>query len=218
MKDSLPEGRSKGDLGHAITKAAISTLPIVGGPSAELFNFLIRAPAPKRIDEWLRSLHERLQAMEDKIPGLIESLPTKDEFVTAALHATGVATRTHQEEKLEALRNAVLNVAVGTASSTDRQLMFLTWVDIFTIVHLAFLQICSPSAAAGDRASVRTQLSRDNVFTDAVVHDLNSRGLLIDPRPYTARNRDPNQPLVDLQWQLSPLAQEFLTFIRQPAS
>ena len=46
-----------------------------------------------------------------------------DEFVSAIQHATQIAVRTHQAEKLEALRNAVLNVAAGTAPGDDLQMI-----------------------------------------------------------------------------------------------
>lgn len=45
--------RSKGDIAHTLTKAGLSTVPVVGGPTAELFQHLIQPPLEKRREEWM---------------------------------------------------------------------------------------------------------------------------------------------------------------------
>src|SRR5260370_7181085 len=47
--------------------------------------------------------------------------------------------RSHQREKLQALRNAVLNVAAGTAPDENLQLVFLNYLDTLTPLHLTLL-------------------------------------------------------------------------------
>lgn len=213
MAENQPKDRTTSDWIHTSAKAAISAVPVIGSPAAEFFGFLVVTPASKRKDEWMRSLEERLVVLERKIPGLIEALPSNDAFVTAALHATQVAMRSHQTEKLTALRNAVLNVAVGAAPDADRQLMFLTWVDAFTPAHLALLETFAPSCPDELRTATRSRMSSDREFTDSVVNDLSTRGLLVDHRPYIARNRESSSPLASLSWTLSELARQFLAFI-----
>ena len=78
MEDNEPKDRTTSDWIHAITKAAMSAVPVVGSPAAELFGFLVVAPATKRKDEWIRSIEERLVRTECRIPGLIETLPSND--------------------------------------------------------------------------------------------------------------------------------------------
>ena len=51
--------------------------------------------------------------------------------MSVVLQATQAALRTHQAEKLEALRNAVLNVAAGKGPSDDMQMVFLSFIDSF---------------------------------------------------------------------------------------
>jgi len=63
----------------------------------------------------------------------------------------------------------------------------------------------------------RIRLQQEHVFTNVIVLDLNLRGLLIDPRPYVARNRDSSEPLITAGWLLSPLGTKFLKFISAPA-
>lgn len=69
----------------------------------------------------------------------IQQVISSEQFNSTLLQARLIATRTHQEEKLEALRNAVLNVALGKETSADRQAQFLALVDRFTVAHLTLL-------------------------------------------------------------------------------
>jgi hypothetical protein len=211
--------RSVGDWAHGVVKAAVSTVPVAGGPAAELFSFLVAAPAAKRRTQWIESRAARLQSVEERIPGLLASLPDREEWVTAAAHAAQVVTRTHQQEKLEALRNAVVNVATGAAPEVDRQMMFLAWIDSFTPTHLLVLRIAAEgegrthASPPSQFSTVRAELADDRGFSDAIVSDLTTRGLLADARPYAARNRESHSPLVSLSWRVTPLGREFLRFI-----
>lgn len=131
---------SKSDWTHTLAKAGISAIPIIGGPAAELLGALMVPPLAKRRDEWLKSIAEGLKELERKVDGFtIESLVGNDIFVSAVMHASLVALRNHQQEKIEVLRNAVLNVACGRAPHEDLQLMFLHMIDSFTPWHIRLL-------------------------------------------------------------------------------
>ncbi len=132
---------SKADYAYALTKAGISQLPIVGAPIAEILPLIIAPPIEKRRTEWLKSLGERLKLLEEKAAGFkLEDLQSNETFITTAMHASQAAIRNHQKEKLEALRNAVLNAALPNAPEEDLQLMFLNFIDSFTPWHLAILK------------------------------------------------------------------------------
>jgi hypothetical protein len=77
--------------------------------------------------------------MQQKDGPTPEELVNSEPFTTAVLHATQIALRTHQHEKLQALRNAVLNVAAGTAPGDDLQMLFLDAIDALTPSHLRLL-------------------------------------------------------------------------------
>ena len=68
-------------------------------------------------------------------------------LLSAALTATQAALRTHQQEKLDALKNAVVNVALGREPEADRQQQFLALVDRFAAAHLILLQFSKDPAA-----------------------------------------------------------------------
>jgi hypothetical protein len=98
---------------HTLAKAGLSAIPIVGGPAAELFTYLVVPPLTKRRDEWLRLIADGLMALEEKVENFsIESLSQNEDFVTMLLEASYLAVRSHQKEKIESLRNAVLNAAL----------------------------------------------------------------------------------------------------------
>jgi hypothetical protein len=61
-------------------------------------------------------------------------------FITAVMHASRSAIKNHQQEKREALRNAVLNSASRNAPEEDLQLMFLNWIEEFTPWHIKILK------------------------------------------------------------------------------
>ena len=120
--------KTAGDVAHAAVKAVLAAVPVVGGSGVELFQFVIQAPLEKRRVEWMERIGQGLARLEAKgidIAGLCES----EEFVSAVMYGSQIALRTHQEKKLEALRNAILNVAACSAPEEALQLMFLNFVD-----------------------------------------------------------------------------------------
>lgn len=132
---------TKGDVAHKAAKIVLSGIPFAGGPVAELFNAVIIPPLEKRRNEWLESLYEGLKELEEKVEGFkIVNLKDNEMFITTVMHATQVAVRNHQKEKLEALRAAVLNSITPNAPEEDLQLMFLNWVDELIPWHLRILK------------------------------------------------------------------------------
>jgi len=129
-----------GDVGHSLLKGALSGVPLAGGLASEIFNLIMAPPLTKRRDEWMISIAEGLKGLEEKIEGFkVEDLSKNESFVTTVMHATQAAIRNHSKEKLEALRNAVLNAALKNEPDEDMQMMFLNWIDDFTPWHLRIL-------------------------------------------------------------------------------
>lgn len=144
MSDSRITKRPKatrGDTAHTLAKAGLSSIPVVGGPAAELFSAIIIPPLTKRRDEWVESIAKGLKELEEKVEELkIENLSQNEMFVTTVMHATQAAIRNHQKEKLGALRNAVLNAALPNPPEEDIQMMFLNFIDTLTPWHLRILK------------------------------------------------------------------------------
>jgi hypothetical protein len=147
-KLSVPK-KSAGDLVHAVTKAGLSAIPVVGGPAVELFQLVLQPPLEKRREAWMARVGDAIAKLE--ADGLqLESLRENEEFVSVVMQASQIAIRTHQEEKLEMLRNAVVNVATGQTTDEALHTMFLNFVDAFTGWHVSILRLFqSPRAPPG---------------------------------------------------------------------
>lgn len=76
-----------------------------------------------------------------------ESLFRDEQFVSALVLAMQSATKTGQAKKIESLRNAVLNTALGKEPDANRQQAFFALVDRFSETHLILLQFFKDPAA-----------------------------------------------------------------------
>jgi len=145
--EDKPKAGAK-DVAHTAVKMGLSTVPILGGAAAELFSAIIVPPISKRRDEWMESIAIALKVLQERVDDFdVENLSQNEIFITTVMHASQVAIRNHQKEKLEALRNAVLNSALANEPEEDMQLMFLNFVDILTPSHLRILKLYSDSEA-----------------------------------------------------------------------
>jgi len=136
----LPQPTEK-DVAHSFVKGTIASIPVIGGIGSELFSLIITAPLEKRKNEWMNSVADKLVEMEKAIQGFkIESLQGNDLFISIIMHASNLAIKNHQEEKIEALRNAVLHSALATNLEENTQFIFLNYIDFLTPLHLKILK------------------------------------------------------------------------------
>ena len=196
-------------------RAALAAIPFVGGSITEVLSLVLAPAVTRRRDTWFKELADGLDLLEARVQGITaEFLQHKETFVSAAIQATRAAVATHQREKREALRNAVLNTALTASPDEDKQVMFLGLIEAFSVTHLALLRFFS-NRGAYSHDQAMALINRRSV-TDPMIFELNSRGLLKDPRPYVSRNRDAEDSLVKQDWTLTALGVEFLGFINIP--
>ena len=118
------------------TKASLGALP--GGSMVTfLLDQIIRPPILKRTQEWMRQVSELLNAHDIKI----NDLSSNERFITTFIQASQIAARNHQEEKLVALRNAVINSIETPSYSESLQIHFLHLIDRFTEWHIRVIRI-----------------------------------------------------------------------------
>lgn len=219
-----------GDHAYTVVKAAVSAIPGVGGSAAELMGLVIAPPLVKRRDEWLVSIAQGLQDLEARVAGFsIGAVASNDVFITAVLHATAVAVKNHQKEKLAALRNAVLNAALPNSPNADLQLLFLRWVDSLTPMHIGLLSLLSnpetwqyselPNNLPGAMGTVKNvmylgypALYAQGTVADKVMNDIASEGLVGNPSAHQVDG------CIVLAPRVTELGMNFLAFISEPAS
>lgn len=175
-----------GDTAHALTKAGLSMIPVVGGPAVELFQHLVQPPLERRRNEWMEQVGEKLQSLEQN--GLnLNDLQGNEQFITAVMQASTAALRTHKAEKLAALRNAVINVASGQGPEETIQHLLLSFIDEFSEMHLRVLAFAdAPKPPAGISAGGLGHVLEDNIpalrgqrgLYDQLWKDLYLRGLI----------------------------------------
>ncbi|WP_316348244.1 hypothetical protein [Desulfuromonas acetoxidans] len=181
----VPE-KSSGDIVHSVAKAGLSAIPVLGGTAVELFQNVVQPPLEKRRAEWMAQVGEKLQELEDN--GLIlEDLQNDEQFISAAMYASQLALRTHKEEKLEALRNAVANIATGQAPDEAMQHIFLNLIDNLTELHIQVLSVFQapttpPGLSMGGLSHVlehnMPQMRGERELCDQLWKDLYTRGLI----------------------------------------
>jgi hypothetical protein len=141
MSDIPEEPKKSGaDVACAVGKAALSSVPVVGGPAAEMLGLVFGPPLERRKAQWLERLAGAVNEVQEKVSELTPEKLSQDEaFVSTAMRATEIAVRTHQKEKLEALRNAVVCAALPGAPDDTLKQIFLNHVDSLTPLHLQIL-------------------------------------------------------------------------------
>jgi hypothetical protein len=185
-----------GDAAHQIATAAISSVPLVGGPAAELVNTVLAPPLLKRQQRWREEIAAAIRDLEARFGLLPDELSSNDAFVNAVLRASDVATRTSDSLKIDALRRALINSALPEAPSQALQQIFMNLVDSMTVWHLKILDVfhsprerirrnpgsprISRSSSSLERTLVEAlpEMAGKREFYDHVWRDLYSWGLV----------------------------------------
>jgi hypothetical protein len=197
----------------------LSALIPGGGIVAALVGVNQLSPMWKRLDKWMVYVQQAINEL--KRDGLtIEELVKEDAFVTALLRTSEVALKNHQTEKLEALRNALLNVALGTQPNENKQQTFLTLIDDLTPDDVRLLAFFDNTAEHLGRMGLhKSDVLLDNVnrafpelqdqegYVLMIIATLYGRGLVVG---------DVFQPADIANAYPTAMAKEFLAFIRSP--
>jgi hypothetical protein len=193
-----------------------------------LLQTLLASPINARRDEWFEDIATELHDLIAKVEGLsMEKLCEDPSFITTILAASRIAIGTHQKEKREALRNAVLNAALGHEPDEDFRVIFLSWVERFTPWHLKLLKLFAnptslakqtgfaPSGSLGSMEQliegVYADLRGQKDFYYLLCKDLESVGLMQGGLGVTMTSSGM------FQRRITPIGDRFLEFIIEPS-
>ena len=152
-------------------QAAASVMPVAGSGVAALMGLVgPKDPRQRRDEEWFELFADKISELESRVEGFAES----PMFITAVVEATNAALKTHEREKLGALRNAVANSPLPGAPDDSTQLLFLRFVDQLTAAHLKILAVLDRSERRG-REDRQTAPLFWGGATRPVVYALHSR-------------------------------------------
>lgn len=218
MAADIPES-SKRDVAHALVKAGLSTIPLVGGPAVELFQLLVQPPLERRRFAWMERVGHKLVELETQ--GLdLSKLQENEQFLTAVMQASSAAIRTHQQSKLDALKNAIIHIAIGEAPEETLQHILLGFIDEFSEMHFRVLTFAhSPVAPVGLAMGSLANVLEDNIPTlcgqnalyNQIWNDLYVRGLVNTERLSTTMSGNGLS-----QSRTTPIGITLLNFISDP--
>jgi hypothetical protein len=194
--DKFPTNKSAGDVARELGRAIVSAVPAAGGPLQVAFENVFSSPLERRKEAWLEQLAAVVAEVQERVEDLTpDKLAANEVFVTVAMQASQIAIRNHQQAKLEALRNAVLNSVLPQPPHENEQMIFLRLIDQLTPWHLRVLSLLSnpirwmelnavvnPNWGGGGVSTVvehcLPDLRGQRDTYDQIVRDLQAEGLL----------------------------------------
>ncbi len=217
------------DVAQGTTRAALAAIPFVGGSITEVLSLVLAPAVARRRDTWFKELADGLEEAERKIEGFsVENLSQDDAFVSAVIEATRSAISTHKDEKRDALRNGLLNIALHRSTDEDQQQTFLRYIDELTVWHLRILvlfqdppkYLAAKGAGSNYYAGSASQVLEDvypelrgkKDLYDQIASDLSARGLVSSPG-FLHGMMSPQGMVAK---RTTSLADSFLTFISSP--
>lgn len=142
MKSDYPAKSTGREIVERAVEAGLGAVPIAGAVLAVTFATAVNWRLNERREKWVSDLAEDVDKLRDRVDGLdLGSLLNSDVFIDAVVSATRTIEHTHQQDKIDALRNAVLNSAVPGAPDADTQAIFLNLIDRYTPSHLRMLTL-----------------------------------------------------------------------------
>lgn len=171
----------------AITKGVVSAIPLVGGVLSEVGNLFLN-PLERRKQQWMQHVGEALGEINQRFGRVVSDLEKDERFISILYRTTESALKTHQEEKLTALRAALVSSVELSTTPDDTAFQFLRYIDELTPTHINLLALFSLTAKEGNQygsleqayaaASTRTNNQVDRAIFRAFLQDLDSRFLV----------------------------------------
>ena len=127
------------------------------GLANPLVDFILPSFHQKRFEDWCANVFKALlELSENKIS--LEDLRQNEEFISLLKESMVIASKTHQEEKHEFLKRALLN-QFESPYTFDEKIIYTRLIDSLTLTHIYFLCILSKCA---------DELKNMNRFSDMV--------------------------------------------------
>lgn len=127
------------DRAYDATRLVLSLFP--NGAGTEILSLILTAPVVRRRDEWIMEVASAVDDILKWKEGLsFENLQQNEQFISALIVATRIATSTHHREKREMLRNILVKIGTTCNVDEDLQFVYLRLVDDLTPTHVKILQ------------------------------------------------------------------------------
>lgn len=167
---------------HRFIRAGIATIPVVGGAAVEVFASIVTSPVEKRKQEWMIHITDVCNELITQEVVTLEKLQHDDRFISILMQVSNAAVQTHDEEKLEMLKNAVKNFAVKDVDEQD---------DVDSVLlHMAFQMpplylkilryVIAPEIGNAKESILKlfSEMNNDEELADAIWVELLNKGLV----------------------------------------
>jgi hypothetical protein len=218
---------TKEDILYSTIKAGLGSIPILGSAATELFGLVVTPPLDKRRQKWMNEVAEKLKLLEGNNQVNFKNLSQNEQFIDAIIQATSIAIKTSEHEKIIALRNAVINVALNETLEKTKSQIFLNLIDSFTVWHITILTFFDnpkawfqknektpPNLVMGNISSVLKSafpsLTGQDELVDLIWNDLLNAGLHYTNGLKTMMSGD-----ATLDNRTTELGKEFIQFISE---
>ncbi|MGY5146617.1 MAG: hypothetical protein ACW9W4_01250 [Candidatus Nitrosopumilus sp. bin_7KS] len=169
---------------------------ILGSAAAQGFSKIMGNIIGKKQQEILIAIVTGLDELEREINFTMDKIENKEKFGTTVLQVLPIALRSFEKEKMDALRNVVLNTAIGNSPDDDLHQILLNHLDTLTGWHLKILDYfwhpqgwfqvrekpipnySGGSASSGLEAAFKELEGRDD-FYNAIIDDLIAKNLMM---------------------------------------
>jgi hypothetical protein len=175
-----PTPPAENDRTHALKRVAemgIAAIPVVGGPLQVSFQEAAGRKLAERREKWFAGLATRLADLEGRL-GDFDHLADEEVFFDAVMRATRIADQTSRQEKIEALRIAVINSVAPGAPDADRQQLYFDLIDQLTPTHFRLLHLLNdPPGWFDDRPELtRPQFGMSSSRQTLIAHAMPDLG------------------------------------------
>jgi hypothetical protein len=148
MESEYP-GKAQGrEIVERVIEGGLGAVPFAGSMLAVTFVTAVNWRLNERREKWVTDLAAKLDKLRERVDGMdLGALLDSDVFVDAVVSATRTIEHAHDQTKIDALRNAVLNSVAPDAPDADTQAMFLNLIDRYTPSHLRMLTLWNDPSA-----------------------------------------------------------------------
>lgn len=227
-------------INNIVSIAAGAIGAFIGGPAGAAIGVAIpgihdrikESPIERRIRDWEAQLNESIDCHLSHVLQS-ENLTNNPVFVSTIIHATNIALRNHEQEKLSALKNAVINSAFNLGDSANYQI-YLNLINDLSPAHLYALKFFYNPAAWFRQRNIAESRSANEDPTELLVlalpdlkelasylvNDLMMKGLIasLDSEGVFKSKLDGTPKPTYMAKQTTTIADQFLLFISENKS
>lgn len=144
--ENVPDPReilkpTKGDAIHTGIQGTLASIPMAGGALSTIFSFGAKSPLTVRRDNFIISLDDRIKKLEKDGKVSSKYLLLDDNFLDVAAQALPIAIQNSSPEKINALRNAIINTALQIEIDKDSKFIYLNFINELTQTQIMILKI-----------------------------------------------------------------------------